>query len=34
VKGDAGAVACGAMPAWDGYSLGRLIHCLALFLVE
>lgn len=22
------------MPAWDGYSLGRLIHCLALWLSE
>lgn len=22
------------MPAWDGYGLGRLIHCLALWLSE
>jgi hypothetical protein len=34
---DAGELTvCGAMPAWDGdgYSLGRLIHCLALWLSE
>lgn len=31
---DAAWVKCEAMPAWDGYGLGRLIHCLALFVVS
>jgi hypothetical protein len=31
---DAAGVRREAMPAWDGYGLGRLIHCLALFVVS
>jgi len=31
---DAAWVRCEAMPACGGYGLGRLIHCLALFVLS